>query len=36
MRYTFTPRFPKNQQFIKAVGQETLDRITTDIRQEAG
>ena len=36
MRYTFTEAFPKYQQFIQAVGQEVLDWITTDMRQEAG
>ena len=36
MRYAFTPKFPKYQRFIQAVGTDTVARIKTDTKQEAG
>ena len=35
-RWSFTEKFPKYQRFIKAVGEDTVTRIKTDTKQQAG
>jgi len=35
-RWSFTTKFPKYQQYLKAVGEDTIKRITTDTTQQAG
>jgi len=35
-RWSFTEQFPKYEQYIRAVGENTVTRIKSSVRQEAG